>query len=425
MYFTKKNLSISALSPLLIFPVLIGLFTFSAPVSAQKTDNIEMTAGEADDLLRLYFNNGQTESEEIPEESFLDPEDIPPTEYYKARVIEITAERTENIYDSFTEEIQDVRLQIISGPQKGSTISTTYGGIVGVEKYQKVQIGNTMVVIKSYKVDGSYEYYITEHYRIPSLGIILFFFAGLTLFFGRKKGAGSLLGLVFSIAVIALFIVPKIIQGADPLFITLVGTFIIAAVSLFLAHGFNRRTSVAFVSTMITLTLSLGLSEIFVRLAYLFGKGTENAFFLQTGELANLDLRGLLLAGIIIGTLGVLDDITTAQTAVVGELRQANPLLKMKELYNRALVVGREHIASLVNTLVLAYAGTSLPLFLLFSINEGVPLWVKINSELIAEEIIRTIIGSSALILAVPIATLLAAYFLKDEKVMDESISLQ
>ncbi|HYC80108.1 MAG TPA: YibE/F family protein, partial [Candidatus Binatia bacterium] len=125
-----------------------------------------------------------------------------------------------------------------------------------------------------------------------------------------------------------------------------------------------------------------------------------------------LNLRGLLLGGIILGVLGVLDDITTAQSAAVYEIRRANPALPFKELYSRGLSIGREHISSLVNTLFLAYAGASLPLFLFFTAGDHPqPFWVTLNSEFIAEELIRTLVGSVALMLAVPITTFLAAYY--------------
>ena len=146
-----------------------------------------------------------------------------------------------------------------------------------------------------------------------------------------------------------------------------------------------------------------------VRLASIFGMGTEESVLLQFGPLENIDLRGLLLGGIVIGALGVLDDITTAQTAVVDELRRANPRMTFRQLYAAGISVGREHIASLINTLALAYVGASLPLLMLFTINDAMPLWVTLNSEFIAEEIVRTLVGSSALLIAVPISTWCAA----------------
>ena len=137
--------------------------------------------------------------------------------------------------------------------------------------------------------------------------------------------------------------------------------------------------------------------------------------YLQSGLTAGVNLRGLLLGGMIIGCLGVLDDITTAQTAAVDEIRKANPNLTSKQLLQSGLSVGREHIASLINTLALAYAGASLPLLLLFQTNETFPLWVTLNSEFLAEEIVRTLVGSTTLLLAVPISTWCAARFLSND----------
>jgi uncharacterized membrane protein len=151
------------------------------------------------------------------------------------------------------------------------------------------------------------------------------------------------------------------------------------------------------------------MAIIFVAIGKLFGLGSEEAIYLQLVPLEQLNLQGLLLGGIILGALGVLDDITTAQSAAVDELRKANPALGARELYRRGLSVGTEHITSLVNTLFLAYAGASLPLFILFTIYNDMPLWVTLNSEFIAEEIVRTVVGSVALILAVPITTAAAA----------------
>ena len=147
----------------------------------------------------------------------------------------------------------------------------------------------------------------------------------------------------------------------------------------------------------------------FVYLGKLFGMGTEESIFIQSGVLQEVNLRGLLLGGIIIGALGVLDDITTAQTAAIDELSKANHKLGFAELYKAGTSIGREHIASLINTLALAYVGASLPILLLVSLNEDMPWWVMVNSEFIAEEIVRTLVGSSTLLLAVPISTWLAA----------------
>lgn len=414
---------------LLLFVISIGYVLFpwtslhAQEISIQED---EMTVGEAMDLLEWHFAqekgvvNAQQEIVPVVQDVYIDPDDLPEDLYFRARVLHIDKEKEQEIYPGYIETVQEVTLKILSGPERGSTITTTHGGIATVEPYQSVHRGDTLVAVKNYKVNGQFEYFIVDHYRITPLIFVFGLFILLTLFFGRRNGVGSLLGLSFSILILTKFIVPQIIKGSDPLIITLVGTFFIATISLYLAHGFTRRTSIALGSTFVTLLISLGLSKLFVDFTFLFGKGTEEAFYLQVGNYTALDLRGLLLAGIVIGTLGVLDDITTAQTAVVGELRQANPSLSPQELYRRGLVVGREHIASLVNTLVLAYAGSSLPLFILFSMNNQIPIWMTLNSERIAEEIIRAIIGSSALILAVPISTMFASIFLKNEKIRKE-----
>ena len=167
---------------------------------------------------------------------------------------------------------------------------------------------------------------------------------------------------------------------------------------------------------MITLGIAAALSIISVSLAKLSGAAQEEASYLHLEALPTLDLRGLLLGGIIIGALGILDDVTTAQVAVVDELKKANPSLSHGELYRRGISVGQEHIASLINTLVLAYAGASFPLLLVFALDKTIPLWVSLNAEFIAEEVVRTLVGSIALVFAVPISTFLAAYFFSRKK---------
>lgn len=307
---------------------------------------------------------------------------------------------------------QTVTVELNDGPEAGQELeliqdSSSYDAIG-----RKVETGETVVVLRNQEFD-SVLYYIADKYRTPwMIGLFIAFFA-LIVFFTGWKGLTSMLGLAFNIFVIISFIIPHIINGANPLLVCLSGGLVIAVVSLYCAHGLNKRTTIALISTLITLVIATLLSLLFVHLTKLSGAGTEEAFFLQFGELAKVNLQGLLLGGIIIGALGVLDDVTTAQSAAVDELKKANPKLGFSDLYHRGLSIGKEHITSLVNTLALAYAGASLPTLLIFSISSQ-PLWVVINSEYIAEEIIRTLVGSSALILAVPITTALAAWAFQD-----------
>ena len=344
-----------------------------------------------------------------------------PDEYSIAKVIRIVEEGTTEL-GGVPQEYQKVEVEIERGKEAGKKVTIAHGFEITLRSYQKVVLNEKVVLLKNVGVDGEANYYIADHYRLPSLLWVVAIFFALVVFFGRWRGFTSIIGIVVSIVVLTTFIIPRILNGGNPLGMSIVGAVIIALISLYVAHGFSRRTSIALASTLITLGLAAGLAMLFVMLGRLSGVGSEEAYYLQFGNLENLNLKGLLLGGIIIGALGVLDDITTGQTAAVEKIHKANPALSRLELVKRGLKVGREHIASLVNTLVLAYAGASFPLLLLFSMNDAVPLWLTFNSEMIAEEVIRTLVGSSALVLAVPIATALAARFVparKAEKTVD------
>jgi uncharacterized membrane protein len=335
---------------------------------------------------------------------------FPKDEFVTGEVIGIIKEGTEEI-SGYTRDYQVLAVRLLDGDAKGKTIELEQGQISSVTAGVKAQKGERVVLAKT-TIEGESSYAIIDRYRLDPLLYLCIGFVVLIVVFGRKKGLMSILGLGVSVVVISQFMIPQILTGQNPLLITITGLLMIAFVSLYVAHGFSVRTTISLVSTLITLGIAIVLSLIVVNLTKLSGLGTEEAFFLQLGPLGRLNLQGLLLGGILIGTLGVLDDITTAQTAAVEEIGKANGTLDFKELYTRGISVGYEHIASLVNTLFLAYAGSSLPLFILFSANKDQqPLWLTLNSEQVVEEVIRTLVGSSALILAVPITTLLAAYY--------------
>ena len=260
---------------------------------------------------------------------------------------------------------------------------------------------------------------VIDHYRIPQLGWVFVLFFVLVFSFTRKRGVLSLVGLGVSIAIIWWGVIPLILAGNNALAVSLGGAIAIAVISLYLAHGLRMRTTVSVVSTVVTLCVSVGVGSLFIWMSRLTGVGSEDAFFLQLSQSGDaLDLQGILLGGILIGALGVLDDITTSQTAAVEEIYKANPKFSKKELYKRGLSVGREHITSLVNTLALAYIGASFPLFLSLPANISQPSWLLFNSEFIGEEVVRTLVGSTALVLAVPLTTLLAVYvFCRTKKI--------
>jgi len=338
-----------------------------------------------------------------------EPFSDPYQDFARAKVLEIINETQDNDY-GFERVVQTVRLRVMSGQYEGQEF-TLENGILNGRADMTLAEGETVVVERLRKPDGSTDWLIREKYRLPALLwlIILFFIAAIVL--GGRTGAFSVIGLAVSILILALFIVPRIVAGQNPLLISSLGAAFIACTSLYLAHGFKKRTTVALISTLITLALSVIVALLFVSAAKLFGMGSEEAVFLQLGPLQVVNLRGLLLGGIVIGALGVLDDITTAQTAAIDELSRANPRYNFQKLYGAGVSIGREHIASLINTLALAYVGASLPLLLLFTINQDTPPWMILNSEFIAEEIVRTLVGSLTLLLAVPISTFLAAWF--------------
>jgi uncharacterized membrane protein len=333
---------------------------------------------------------------------------FPTDEYARGQVIKVVG-REDFDRLKLSEIVQQARVRILSGTEKGKEVIAQNSITTNVKEGFLLNGGESVVIVKTSTVNGV-SYYVTDMHRLPSLGMIVAVFIGLVIIFGRLRGAMAITGLAFSILLLVEVVVPQILQGRDPLLVSIGASCAIVFVSLYLAHGFRQRTTIALVSTLITLGLSAALAIFFVKTGRLFGTGTEEALFLQMGSLEAVNLQGLLLGGIIIGTLGVLDDITTAQAAAVEELRNANERLGFRELFRRGISIGNEHIASLVNTLALAYAGVSLPLFLLFTLNQSQPLWVILNSEQIAEEIVRALVGSSALILAVPITTALAAW---------------
>jgi uncharacterized membrane protein len=334
---------------------------------------------------------------------------VPAEEYYTAQVTEVVS--TEFLGTGEDRQIfQSLKVKFLSGDEQGQEITIERVGGLTINGGKGFKVGDKIIVNKT-TVQGQTAYYVQDIYRIPYLIWVVVIFLLVAIFFSRWRGMSSILGLVITVAIIVKFVSPQIIAGKNPLVVCLLAAFVIALTSLYLAHGFNKRTSIAVLSTFITLGLSVILAYSFVHFTKLFGNGSEESIYLQFGPTEKINLQGLLLGAIILGALGVLDDITTAQSAVVDELKKANPALSFHQLYKGATSVGREHVSSLINTLFLAYAGVSMPLFLLFASNGGAPIWTTLNSELIAEEIVRTVVGSITLIAAVPITTLLATYF--------------
>ena len=245
------------------------------------------------------------------------------------------------------------------------------------------------------------QFSIVDIPRGAPLALLVPLFVGVVIAFGRLQGLAALVGLAAAAVVIVGWMVPTLLSGREPVVVAVVAAMAVMLVTLPLAHGLSAKTMAAAIGTAAALMLTAGLAWLFVDAAHLTGLASEEAqsVLFVTGR--PVDLRGLLLAGIIIGCLGVLDDVTVSQASTAFELRRANPAARPREVYTAALRVGRDHVAATVNTLVLAYAGAALPLLLLFVVG-GEPLGGILSSELVAVEIVRSLVGSIGLVAAVP-----------------------
>lgn len=279
-----------------------------------------------------------------------------------------------------------------------------------VHSRYNIQNGNKVLVTKS----GN-QYFITDFYRYNYLVTLFVIFAVLSVLIAGIKGFSSLIGLVVSFFIIFSYIIPNINNGHDPVLITVSAAVLIVSVTFYLSHGFTLKTTVSVIGTIISLSLTGLLAMYFINKTHLTGSASEELAFLENINNNKLNISGLLLSGIIIGTLGILDDITISQASVTAEIKKTNPDIDPAHLFMQTMNVGRDHIASLVNTLILVYTGGFLPLLLLISTNPK-PFSEVINYEIFAEEIVRTLVSSIGLILAVPITTALATYFATNYK---------
>lgn len=330
-------------------------------------------------------------------------------EYVKAKVLTVSTAD-----DNGDNPQQTASLNLLTGPSKGDTITIDHS-ISGQREDLRLIAGQTVVLQLITQPDGATGYHFREFYRLPALGWLLLIFLLLGVIIGKKKGIMSLIGLAASFVIILRVIFPLIAAGGNPFLVSIAGSFLIAGFTMLISHGLKKRTWVALLATCITLIGTIIMAKLAVLLAHLFGLGSEESIFLQLDPATKIDPKGLLLAGIVIGALGVLDDITTAQVAAIDEVNKANPAYGFKKLYQAGLSVGHEHVASMINTLVLAYAGASLPLLMMFYVSEGEPVWVLLNSAFLAEEIVRTLVGSAALLLAIPVSTWLGAFFFSEK----------
>jgi uncharacterized membrane protein len=294
---------------------------------------------------------------------------------------------------------------IADGPSSGDYVQVELPPEVVAEG---VEVGDELVLDRDPgTVSGSPTYAFRDFARGTPIVVLALFFTLVVGAVARLRGLLALLGLGFAFVVLLQFMLPALLEGSSPIWVSLVGSSAIMFVVLYLAHGFNARTTTALLGTLFGLALSAVLGTVAVAAAHLTGFSNENAIQLLQFD-ATLDFSGLVLAATVVAGLGILNDVTITQASAVWQLHEAAPGTGWRQLFARGMAIGRDHIASTIYTIVFAYAGAALPLLLLFEIYER-PFWTVLTGSEVGEEVIRTFVGGIALVLAVPVTTLIGA----------------
>lgn len=331
------------------------------------------------------------------------------SETIRAEVVQIIEEGQIDM-GGHSQKYQVARVNILEGEYAGIVMEIDYGKRQVRSDEYDLAVGDKVMVSISKTPDNVINAYYVDFVRTTPILWLTIIFAVAIILISRWKGLRALLSMAFSLYIIIGYIIPHILVGEDPLTVSIIGSAILLGVTLYLTYGWTLKTHAAVISMILVLLITGALSALFVVFTKLNGTGDENVMFLMQMMETPINLRGLLLGGMIIGALGVLDDLVTTQSSAVFELHHANPGFGFKELYNSAMRIGQDHVAATVNTLVLAYAGASLPMMLMFSLGRG-DYGYLVNFAFIAEEIVRTLVGSLGLIAAVPLSTAIAILF--------------
>ncbi len=325
----------------------------------------------------------------------------------KAKVLEVVSQERHMVPGTTVEsDYQKIKVEILDEPEKGKvvTVENDFLNLKAGEVFYLTHTTNSL--------DGTDRYGVSEPYRLPQLGALLLLFIALVLTFGGKQGLRGLLSLGGSLFFIAFLLLPAILHGYPPILVSVGVSSLVVCIGSYVTHGFNRTTSTAVLGMVATITFTGFLAYLAIPFAHLSGFNTEETTYLNLNTNGAIDFAGLLIGAILIGTLGVLYDAAIGQAISVEEVASAGPHLSRREVYRRVLRIGREHVGALVNTLAIAYVGASLPLLLLFYGFGTDSIAVTLNREIFATEIVRAIVGSIGLVLAVPITTAIAAYVL-------------
>ncbi len=324
----------------------------------------------------------------------------------KARVLEASPS-TQKIVEgtSITTDSQTLTIEVLEGEEKGRTVTFE-------NDFTQLAKGDVFYVRH---IVGGFDletWSVSDPYRLDILLWIGIVFLVLVFFFGGLQGIRGIASLAGSLVLIFYLLLPSIHNGMSPILVSLGVASLIILVGSYITHGFNRTTTAAMLGMVATIVIT-GIATYFaIDLAQLSGFTSDENVYLNFNTDGRIDMVGLLFGGIMIGLLGVLYDSAIGQAVAVEELYRASANYTRKQVYLRGLRIGREHIGALVNTLAIAYVGASLPLLLLLKQSTASPLYL-LNSEVFATEIIRILMSSIGIILAVPVTTLIATYMLK------------
>ena len=336
----------------------------------------------------------------------------------KAKVVDVLTQTTESYPGSQVQTpIQSLQVEIIEGADNGKEV-------VFDNDYVMLKKGDVFYLSYTTDPDNTPYYSVFEPDRVPVLLFLAILFIVLALIFGGLQGLRGLLSLSGSLLIIIFVLLPAIIHGFPPLLVSIIVSSLIIILGSYVTHGFNKTTSSAVVGMIVTVIITGVMAYFSVHSSQLTGITGDDSIYLNFNIRGGIDLVGLLMGGIMIGLLGVLYDVSIGQSIAVEELHKIAPHINRWNIYKRAIRIGREHIGALVNTLAIAYVGASLPLLLLFYSGADASFAVIVNREVFATEIIRILIGSIGLVLAVPITTLLAVYMLIKKDMFNQKADL-
>ncbi len=360
-------------------------------------------------VLALSFNSANAQEAVLLQDK---------TSIIKAEVVEVLSEETRNVPGTDVKTTyQSLKVKILEGDKKGTVIDIK-------DDYLKLEKGDVFLLNDTIRAEDKVQLYtVFDSYRLPSIIVLTVIFVVLTVLIGGIQGIRGLLSLAGSLLLIMYVLIPSILDGYSPIVVSMLVSSMIIVLGSYITHGFNKTTTSAVFGMLVTIAITGTLAYYSVDATRLTGFESEESVYLNLSTRGSIDMVGILLSGIMIGLLGVLYDVAIGQAISVEELHHIAPNVSRKKVFKRALRMGREHIGALVDTLAIAYVGASLPLLLLFSLSENTSISI-LNREIFAVEIIRTLIGSIGLILAVPITTAISVWMIVkiEGKISDEEI---